>query len=243
MFRTILYIVVSSILISGCTTLEKKINKHKLDPIRKIFITSYDEEGKISVFVPPELKGVSIWGSFAATYSFNSDNSSLEQAVNQILSPWSFNEYFLDNIVSSLNKKCTKLPFVKNEGKRLAISDKNLLPENYNSISKDSEFIRKLKDLSFDALMVLKLRYYGPHTTGVFAKSRLRCAIDIQLLSVPSLKILWKDRINLEKIESDEVLFQLPMYEYIENNCTNLKTALEKAADTISNEICNKLCH
>ena len=77
----------------------------------------------------------------------------------------------------------------------------------------------------------------------MFAKSQLRCAIDIQLLSIPSLKILWKDRINLEKIKSDEILFQLPMYEYIENNCKNLKTALEKAADTISNEICNNLCY
>lgn len=243
MFRTVLYIVVVPILFSGCAILEKKFDRYKLDPISKIYIASYDEEGKISVFVPPELRGVKIWDSFAATQTFDSDNSSLEQAVNQILSPWNFNEYLLYNIESSINNKCTKLPFIQNEGTRLAASDKSLLPENPDVISKNSEFIKKLKDQSFDALIVLKLRYYGPHTTSVFAKSQLRCAIDIHLLSIPSLKILWKDRINLEKIKSDEMLFQLPMYKYIENNCKNLKTALEKAADTISNEICNNLCY
>ncbi|UCH14457.1 MAG: hypothetical protein JSV22_00475 [Bacteroidales bacterium] len=243
MFRSVFYIIVISVLISGCATLGNKVKKHKLDPVSKIFIASYDEEGKISVFVPPELKGVKIWGSFAATHIFDSDNSTLEQAVNQILSPWNFNEYLLDYIESSINNKCNKLPFVQNEGARLAVSDKSLPPESPGDISKDSEFIRTLDEQSFDALMVFKLRYYGPHTTSVFAKSQLRCAVDIQLLSVPSLKMLWKERINLEKIESDEILFQLPMYEYIENNCKNLKTALEKAAETISNEICNNLCY
>lgn len=243
MFRSVLYIIVVPILFFNCATLKNKSPKYKTETVSKIFIASYDEEGKISVFVPPELRGVKIWGSFAATHTFDSDNSSLEQAVNQILEPWIFSEYLLDKIESSINNKCNKLPFVQKEGIELAVRDKSLLPENPDDISKNSEFIEKLNARSFDALLVLKLRYYGPHTTGVFANSQLRCAIDIRLLLIPSFKVLWKDRINLEKLNSNEELFQLPMYKYIENDCKNLKTALEKAAGTISNEICNNLCY
>ena len=243
MLRSTLCIVLIAALFSSCATLEKKIDKYGLNPVSKIYIYSYDEEGKISIFVPPELTGVKVWGSFAASYTLDADNSSLEQVVNCILSPWDFNEYLLHQLETSINDHCRKFPIIRSEGIMLATAKKNLIPENIDTIRENSDFIRKLSAYAFDALILLKLRYYGPHTSTAFAKCQLRCAIDIQLISIPTLKILWKDRINLERIKSDEILFQLTMYEYIENNCKNLKTALEKAAETISNEVCNNLCY
>ena len=53
MFRSVLSVVLLTALFSGCATLEKKIDKYGLNPLSKIYIYSYDEEGKISVFIPP----------------------------------------------------------------------------------------------------------------------------------------------------------------------------------------------
>jgi len=189
------------------------------------------------------LTGVKVWGSFAASYTLDPDNSSLEQVINNILSPWDFNEYLINHLETSINNNCRKFPFIHSEGIMLATANKNIIPENLDPVRENSDFIRELRAQAFDALILLKLRYYGPHTSTAFAKCQLRCAIDIQLISIPTMKILWKDRINLERIKSDEILFHLTMYEYIENNCKNLKTALEKAAVTITNEVCNNLCY
>lgn len=194
MNKFIFIVAVLLLLFLHCSTFHKSIDNNDLITIKNILVDTYDEKGKVSVFVPPELAGVNAWGSFITVTMIDFDNATLAQAINQVLNDWSFEKELLQSVIYSLNEKCTNFNIISNEKLELKKETKKQIFQDPENIGTDPELLPDRQTVQLTAygldstksynLVVLKVKDDAPFynmMTGQVVSFRLASRLNFPI--------------------------------------------------------------